>query len=843
MVPAFLTRKESTMLKVNELFSGIGAQSAALKRLGIDFEVVATADTDKDALVSYAALHCKAPTEYEYPAATYMADYLAERNIGYDFEKNKPYDWHRLISKKTGKASERLKKYYLSCIISKNRGDVSKIEKLEYADFWTYSFPCQDISVAGKQAGIGKHTRSGLLYEVERLLNVSAEHGELPKYLMLENVKNLVGKKFKQQFEDWLEFLEQLGYNNYWQVLNAKNYGIPQNRERVFGISIRKDVDTGGFTFPEGFDNGLRLKDFLEDEVDEKFYISQEKTDKLISQIKDKDISNAIRIGGHGSVDRHQWDMVCVGNVNPSGKGMNGNVHAGDICPTLTTNKGEGPKMCMPCITPDREEKRQNGRRFKEDGDPMFTLTGQDRHGVLQVGNIVDTGNWNNPQRGRIYSAEGCSPSLNTVGGGGLEPKIVQKVGDRGTSNYSVKDISNTIPANAMSDRGQLLIEPKILRPERTEYGKAIRKQYEAGEVEESRHNMTELHPREDGISNTLTTVQKDNLVLEPKVAVKEATKQGHAIAEEGDSINIQFPNSETRRGRVGKGVAQTLETSCNQAALASDYDIVIQNKINISKLYNILLYIDALCDIITVRGSDYIERDTDKVLQMLWETIGTQAIQWTAGGFGCIQQKDILRQNVHEAREVECGSKSKQLEQFTCNGKTNQRFNYEEGQMRRMWEGWKSRYTPQGFGLSEQRYRQFDGFMQKLSHENTQDKKGLYCMWRTSEGVGVLQQALLEIQKIWGSLNDETKSDLQSMWRTCERKTIMWQALSRVETEGAFRIRKLTPRTCWRLMGFTDEEFQKAQDAGVSNSQLYKQAGNSIVVDVLEYIFGNLLK
>ena len=241
--------------------------------------------------------------------------------------------------------------------------------------------------------------------------------------------------------------------------------------------------------------------------------------------------------------------------------------------------------------------------------------------------------------------------------------------------------------------------QPKILRPERTEYGKAIKKQYEAGEVKESRHNMTELKPREDGISNTLTTVQKDNLLLEPKViedfysnrdirvyedcptlrsertglkvavreatiqkignyhesnheasrivsseglapcvkenhgtvtavAVREATKQGYTEATVGDSINIQFPNSDTRRGRVGKEVAQTLETSCNQATLTHDY-----------------------------------------------------------------------------------------------------------------------------------------------------------------------------------------------------------------------RIRKLTPKECWRLMGFTDEEFQKAQDAGVSNSQLYKQAGNSIVVDVLEYIFKNLLK
>lgn len=273
-----------------------------------------------------------------------------------------------------------------------------------------------------------------------------------------------------------------------------------------------KDVDDGKFEFPKGFDNGLRLKDFLEDEVDEKFYISQEKTEKLISQLKDNPWlnknKNYVPSDGLTGYPMHSQDfvrtgfqdlsytlsardykdpkIVCIGNVNPSGRGMNGNVHAGDIAPTLTTNKGEGPKMCMPCLTPDREEKRQNGRRFKEDGEPMFTLTGQDRHGVLQIGNIVDTGNWDNPQAGRIYSPEGLSPTLNTCGGGQREPKI--------------------------------------LRPERTEYGKAIRKQYEAGEVEESRHNMTELRPREDGISNTLTTVQKDNLLLEPQYRIRKLT-------------------------------------------------------------------------------------------------------------------------------------------------------------------------------------------------------------------------------------------------------------------------------------------------------------------------------
>lgn len=239
---------------------------------------------------------------------------------------------------------------------TRNYGDISKIEKLDYADFWTYSFPCTDISVAGRQAGINKNTRSGLLYQVQRLLEIANSNNELPKYLMLENVKNLVGKKFKRQFDDWLKWLANIGYNTYWQVVNAKDYGIPQNRERVFAISIRKDIDNKTFEFPKPFDNGLRLKDLLEDDVDDRYYISQEKVDQLI-----KNLNNKIDI---------------------------------------LENK------------------------------------------VQQVGNISEDGNWDNPQTGRIYSPDGCSPTLNTCGGGSHEPKIIvehskpQLIGGIGEINY-----------------------------------------------------------------------------------------------------------------------------------------------------------------------------------------------------------------------------------------------------------------------------------------------------------------------------------------------------------------------------------------------------------------------
>lgn len=194
---------------------------------------------------------------------------------------------------------------------------------------------------------------------------------------------------------------------------------------------------------------------------------------------------------------------------------------------------------------------------------------------VKQIGNIVNTGNWDNPQRGRIYSADGICPALNTVGGGGLEPKVIEVnhtelpciyddrdkgfgiktsdicptqraergglkviVASRGRNKDNPSDrtpgaefeqrlepnsegICNTLTS---VQKDNLVLEPSILTPKRTEYGKAIRKDYENGKVQESRHNMTELQPRNDGISNTLTTVQKDNLLLEPQYRIRKLT-------------------------------------------------------------------------------------------------------------------------------------------------------------------------------------------------------------------------------------------------------------------------------------------------------------------------------
>lgn len=344
-------------MKVLSLFSGIGAFEKALCRMNIPYELVGFSEIDKYAVKSYCAIH------------------------GVDE--------------------------------SKNLGDITKIDEQALSkdiDLITYGFPCQDISLAGKQKGLfnedGTQTRSGLFFEALRVIEATK-----PRVAIAENVKNLTSKKFAEQFKIVLDSLEGAGYNNYWQVLNAKDYGIPQNRERVFIVSIRKDIDNGTFKFPEGFPLELRLKDMIDDEVDEKFYLN----------------------GKYESIT----------NINNDYAQINGGV----------------------------------------------------------IGKMHDISR-------RAYHETAVAPTIHTCGGGNLEPKVM-------------------IETKINSSQDGVVVSPEGIAPTHT-----------AGHG-----NM-------------------------PKVMIREATKKGYAEACEGDSINLEQPNSKTRRGRVGHGVAQTLTTSPQQGVV-----------------------------------------------------------------------------------------------------------------------------------------------------------------------------------------------------------------------------------------------------------------------------------
>lgn len=350
------------MLKVLELFAGIGACSKALDRLGIEHEIVDAVEIDKYAIASFNAIH------------------------GTNFETQ----------------------------------DITTWDKDLECDLIMHGSPCQDFSVAGKQAGgdIGSGTRSSLMYETIRIV------GKLrPKYVVWENVKNLLSKKHKHNFDAYIETMNILGYNSYYQVLNAKDYGIPQNRERVFTISIRKDIDKYTFTFPEKEPLKLRLKDMLEEQVDEKYYLSDKTTNTLLKYNK---------------------------GYEPIG-----------ISPTLTTELAHSTgKNLYPKLA----------REIYAAENPK----------CVQVGNLQG-GKWDkiNESCRRVYDGEGISPTVHTCQGGNTEPKVM----------------------------------------------------------------------------------------------IKNATKKGYDEAIDGDSINLSYPESTTRRGRVGHQVSQTIQCNDSMGVVEKEYE------------------------------------------------------------------------------------------------------------------------------------------------------------------------------------------------------------------------------------------------------------------------------
>lgn len=397
------------MIKVLELFAGYGSQALALENLGIDF-ISDISEIDKYAIQAYNQLH------------------------------GETHNW----------------------------GDITKIDetKLPYYDLITYSSPCQDFSVAGlgKGGDEGSGTRSSLLWECERIIRAVK-----PKYLLMENVKNLVGKKHKHNFIRWLRVLEMMGYQNFWKVLNAKDYGVPQNRERVFVVSI---LGIGQYMFPNKIPLTRKLKDVLEPVVDEKYYLSQDKVDKLLINM-DKEISNTIRCGGGGSLDgKHTWDIVACASrgrnpENPSDRtaGLNTEqrleVNQTGCSNTLTSVQKDNYLLEPQVLTPKRNEYGKAVRKEYEAGNftdsrhnmtdmqprsdgisNTLTTVNKDNY-VIQLGNIVNTGNWDNPQAGRVYSTDGISPTLNTMQGGQREPKIIQS--SHGFNKGNIYEIAPTI--------------------------------------------------------------------------------------------------------------------------------------------------------------------------------------------------------------------------------------------------------------------------------------------------------------------------------------------------------------------------------------------------------------
>lgn len=270
-------------IRLIELFAGVGSQAMALKALGADFEHYRICEFDKFAVASYNAIH------------------------GTDFG--------------------------VSDITQISAADLAVTDTDKYTYIMTYSFPCTDLSTAGKRQGMskGSGTQSGLLWEVERLINGMEE---LPQILLMENVPVVISQVFIKGFAEWIAFLDSKGYTSSYAILNAKDYGVPQNRERCFMVSWQGDYY---YQFPDTVPLVRRLKDVLEPEVDEKYYLSDKATEGLTRAMErphkptlleaggvqpndryqsgrvntSKSVSKTVRAGGRGSIDRHSWDVIC----------------------------------------------------------------------------------------------------------------------------------------------------------------------------------------------------------------------------------------------------------------------------------------------------------------------------------------------------------------------------------------------------------------------------------------------------------------------------------------------------------------------------------------------------
>lgn len=555
-------------IRLIELFAGIGSQAKALKNLNVDFEHHFVCEIEPQVVKTYNVIH------------------------GTNFE---PTD----ITK-----------------ISANDLNITNTDLYTY--ILTYSFPCQDLSLAGKGKGMekGTGTRSSLLWEVERLLK---ECNELPQILLMENVPMVHSSENIKDFEKWLLFLESLGYKNYWKDLNAKNYGIPQNRDRCYMISLlNSNCD---YTFPHSIRLKLRLKDMLEEKVDEKYFLS----DKMIEYI----VAN-----------NEKW----TGNNNKSL--VNKSV-------AFTINTGEGTR-------------RYDASNYITEYLPEdFNLKDTDIK-LIQVGNLSG-GKWDkiNESCRRVYDPDGLAPTIHTCQGGNTEPKII---------------VSGK--TNSEGQRSLILDE--------------------------------------EGICNCLSATD----YKQPKqILIKEATKKGYAVAEEGAGVYLNRPQQ--KRGVVQKGMIQTIK--CN----GNDLGVVVAA---------------------AKRGRGEGWKQQIEVSDREYANAITTA---TKDSLVAIKVKDKV------GNEIPLYTNYKKLVE-----------------------------TVEKNEMPVDEVKHMD-----LYNRNLTDN----C----------------------GTLSDP-----------CHNNNRLWDGL---------RIRKLTPKECWRLMGFSDDDFDKAEKIN-SNTQLYKQAGNSIVVNVLMAIFKQFL-
>lgn len=763
-------------IKMIEIFSGIGAQAKALDTLPIPHEVVATMDVEKEAIVSYTSMRYDLEKEianYEFPSKETMVSELQSKNVGFDFVRQK-----HSITMKTN--IDKVKLYYISDKLSKNLGDVSLCKALPYVDIIFHSSPCQDYSCAGKGAGgdEGSETRSSLMWESLRLINTS-----MPRFIVWENVAAVLSGKHRHNFIKYLERLSEMGYESAFELLNSKNYGVPQNRLRIFCVSRKIENDNNrnitikeckssnkqvintmkeirenhpnikiweDFTFPEPIPLTTRLKDILEHNVDEKYYLPDDRIEKIL---------------------------------NSSFMQEKKRIQTTDVCDTLLARDWKDPK-CVP---------------IEEDANP------------IRIGNIYDE-SYGTGYAGNVWDKDGISPILQTAQGGNRQPLVLDEikvVGNYMPSNHdasivvdvdgiapTVKENHGTVTAIAepfiVASRGRnpenpsdrttgapteqrlepnfsgctncltsvgkdnYVCEPQVLRAERTEYGKSIRKQYESGEVDEKIGNMREMKPRTDGVANTITTLLKDNYVAEPQVI-----NVGNIYPSNGQNGNVYDVDGISPTINAGTGVKGNGIGSNNAPKVIMKEPIVYDD-------YNSRISADQdAINTLTCNCGASAERNGVKIIEPIV----------------CEERKDeglrfFKDDCVGTLRTIDaCGDKrvlEPEVNPKLVGGIGEKNFGKQYRQGNRVYDS--------------------DEIAMALNAQPVGNTGGYSYLYAVEE----------------------------------EQSKIRW------------RIRKLSEKECWRLMGFTDRDHDRAAKY-TSASARYKQAGNSICTCCLISLFSSL--
>lgn len=619
---------------------------------------------------------------------------------------------------------------------------------------------CQDLSNAGLGKGMSRDsgTRSGMLWEVERILKeLKDSNSPLPKYLLMENVPQVHGENNMQDFTNWCNFLKSIGYTNSWQDLNSKNFGIPQNRERTFMVSILNNNGTY-FQFPQPIKMIFRLKDLLEQNVDEKYYLSDKVLLKL--NIDDKDIKEKTGIDLNSKMSNTR-----------------------DIASTIKARYDCGYENFTPGPTGVVE--------------PIGNLT---------IDNIVsqtnDAESHKNPKcvqvaqlegqyesTGRVYSAEGISPTVTTCGGGNREPKIIDDT-YVGMYNYALSDTFMGDKDRFQKGKdvaGALLTSPKegvVLKEPRICASRG-RNPENPNSREKGLNTEQRIELGPEGISNTLTTVTKDNYLVEPST-VKESKKssftelQKQMITEEGnikryinsdivdkfdvgDCADISFPNGYGKGNRVCKQCAPTI------AASGSKDNLVVKEGVSEDNLKR------QLCN---------------KLIQE-----------------GLVKEGDVIRHSYTNSRFDSFHTENSD-DPNCCSTLTTRAdcIGYVEKQEPMPCPTLDTRCDCLGVVVKSDNKR-LQQLVSKMDLSQDNQYMDLYNQ-QTSDNAGTI--------------------------------TTRVDASNSTAIYTNYRIRKLTPRECWRLMGIVDSDYDKVAEHQ-SNASLYHLAGDSIVTTCLMAIFGKL--